>query len=122
MDATTPGGNPVVPTHARTAPVDPTPTGVASADVRPVDPTPADPTPADPTPADPTPADPGRVGWAVGVDVGGTKVLAALLATTARSSPRTGCRPCPDPTGWSPPCGPASRCSPRGGGLAVARR
>jgi len=70
MDATTPGGNPVVPTHARTAPVDPTPTGVASADVRPVD----------PTPADPTPADPGRVGWAVGVDVGGTKVLAALLA------------------------------------------
>ena len=70
MDATTPGGNPVVPTHARTAPVDPTPTGVASADVRPVD----------PTPADPTPPDPGRVGWAVGVDVGGTKVLAALLA------------------------------------------
>jgi len=49
MDATTPGGNPVVPTRTAT-----------------------------------TPADPRAPGWSVGVDVGGTKVLAVLLDPDGR--------------------------------------
>jgi len=55
MDTTIPGGKPVVPTRSRVTSTATTSTGRLSAGS-------------------------GRAGWSVGVDVGGTKVLAALLA------------------------------------------